>query len=89
MLATPMPEHLPSYGGLLIDADSVLWIVLSAQGEPTTRLRALRGDGQVLAEVRIPIRLSVLDIGRDYILGVYGAQDGESHVAMYRLRRAP
>lgn len=86
-LAIPMPAEVPFYSELLVDPDGILWAVLSVPGDPDTRLRAVRSDGAIVADVRIPVGMTVFEIGRDYILGGYEDAAGEPHVSMYRLRR--
>jgi hypothetical protein len=86
-LRIPMPEELPPYSALLIDPEQLLWVVLSTPGDSETRLQALRSDGKVAANVRVPAGITVFEIGTDYILGGYEDGDGEPHVALYRLRR--
>ena len=88
LLTVPMPKELPPYSALLVDPAQLLWAVLSTRGDPDTRLQALSADGKVIANVRIPIGMTVFEVGADYILGAYDDDDGEPHVAVYRLRRA-
>jgi len=86
-LKIPMPKQLPPYSALHIDPEQLLWVVLSTSGDPDTRLRCLRSDGRVIADVRIPVALTVFEIGLDYVLGGYEDEEGEPYVAVYRLRR--
>ena len=88
-LRISMPKQLPPYSALFVDPEQLLWVVLSIGGDPDTRLQALRADGSVVANVRIPIGLTVFEVGSDYILGGYEDEDGEPHVALYRLHRSP
>jgi len=87
LLNLPKPGTLPPYRSLLVDSDDLLWVVLSAAGDSSTRLRVLDKAGRRIGEVLLPVPLYVTDIGRDYILGTYTDLDGLTHVAMYRLRR--
>jgi hypothetical protein len=82
-----MPKSLPPYSRLLGDPDGLVWVVLSIPGDPTTSLRAIRPGAGVVADVTIPRGITVTEIGRDYVLGMYEAADAEQHVVMYRLRR--
>ncbi len=83
----PVPASMPPYHGLLTDPDDNLWVVLSAADEPTTRLRVFDKTGKLRANVTVPARLHVTDIGRDYILGTLEDQSSEMHVVAYRFRR--
>jgi hypothetical protein len=87
LLQRPMPEYLPPYATLLTDQSGLLWVQLSFPGDPATRLRVVRSDGRVAADVRLPRFVSVYEVGRDYILGAYEDDRGEAYVAIYRLHR--
>jgi len=87
MLKIPMPERMPPYTALFADPRGTLWVVTSAPGDSATTLRAITPDNRILGDVHLPAGLRVLEVGQDYILGTYEDEDGEPHVAMYRLRR--
>lgn len=84
---TPAAEHLPPFSSLAVDPEGVLWANLSVPGDTVTVLRALGAAGEVLGEVRLPIALTVFEIGRDYVLGAFEDPAGEPVVALYPLRR--
>lgn len=86
LLEIPMPDRLPPYTDLFTGPDGALWAVISGPGEDATRLRAIAADGRPLGEARLPVPARVLEVGQDYILGVYEAESGEQHVAAFRLR---
>jgi hypothetical protein len=87
VLGIPMPATLPPYSALHADPEGLVWAVLSAPGEGDTRLRALRADGRVVANVTVRTSLTVFEIGSDYVLGAREDAAGEQHVVVYRLRR--
>lgn len=87
LLGIPMPEYLPHYTGLFTDPAGTLWVQLSAPGDGATWLRAVGPAGAVLADVHLPVELTVFEVGDDYILGRYDDGSGEQHVALYRLHR--
>jgi hypothetical protein len=87
ILGVPIPERLPPYTALLTDDGGLLWVVLSVPGDPTTRLRAIRENGTVVADVTVPVNLSVFEVGADYILGAREDENGEPHLMVFRLRR--
>ncbi len=88
MLGLALPEWLPPYSALLTDGEGVLWAVLSSPGDGITALRALTSDGRALADVRVPVELTVHEIGRDYILGAAQDADGAPRIVLFRLRRS-
>jgi hypothetical protein len=88
MREVAIPQYLPPYNGLFGDPDGNAWVLLSAPGDPETRLRAVGPDDRVVADIRIPGALTVFEVGRDYILGATEDPQGEPHLVMYRLRRS-
>jgi hypothetical protein len=87
LLEVPMPERMPPYVGLFADPDGTLWVDVSAPGDTLTTLRVFQRDGRALGTVRLPVRLKVFEVARDYVLGAYGSGDGQEHVVAYRVRR--
>lgn len=86
--ALSMPDRLPPYSDVLTDPDGILWVVLSAAGDPSTHLRAIDQAGQVRADLTLRTDVTVFEVGRDYILGRYeDLESGAHHVVLYRLRR--
>jgi hypothetical protein len=86
--AIPMPPYLPPYTNLLADPGGTLWVVTSAPGDPVTELRAIGLDGRTLEVLRLPVELTVFEVGHDHLLGMYEDEAGEPHLALYRLQRA-
>jgi hypothetical protein len=85
----PPPSTLPPYSGILCDDADVLWVVLSLPGEPETRLRALDQSARVLGDIHLPHKLTVLEIGRGYILGATTNANGLPRVLLFHLFRGP
>jgi hypothetical protein len=89
MRGLPMPEYMPSYFGIFVDPEEILWIVLSAPGDSRTKIRGIGPSGSIVADLDLPVELNVFEIGTDYILGSYEDTTGVPHVALYRLHRGP
>lgn len=87
LLAMAPPKQEPPYTAIRADSEGVLWVIEHGSGRRGTRMRALSEAGRTLADLRLPVALTVFEIGRDYVLGSYEGEDGEPHLAMYRLRR--
>lgn len=85
--AVPPPETLPPFGDLVPSTDGLAWLVLTPDGNPTTRLRAYRASGDVAATLEIPAALTLFAIGPDFVLGRMENEDGEHRVVRYALRR--
>ncbi len=86
-LAVPMPTTLPFYSNLLCDPEGLIWVVLSAAGDPDTHVRAVRADGHTVGEVTLVGDVRVFEVGVDYILGARDDPNGQQRVVLYRLRR--
>jgi hypothetical protein len=86
-LAAPLPDKLPAYSALLADASGMVWTVVSAPGDESTRLRAYRGDGSRATELMLRGDIAIFEIGRDYVLGVATLADGDQEVRVHRLTR--
>lgn len=80
-----MPESLPPYRDLFADPGGRLWALVPAPADSMAELRAIGRDGRLLGSVLVPADLKVFEIGLDYVLGLYQEEDGEQHVALYRL----
>ncbi len=89
VLAIPMPEKLPPFTGLFVDPGGALWVVLSAPGDPDTRLRGYSADGRVVANLSLPVNLNVFEVGANYVLGAREDADGEQYLSVYSYKRAP
>ena len=87
---TTYPTTFPAYRELLADNLGYLWLALS-NGLGTNR----RGNDYLVfnaalkqvSRVALPDDLRVMEIGRDYVLGVRPDADGVPHILLYRLRR--
>jgi hypothetical protein len=87
VLGIPMPAKAPSHSGMVVDPSGLLWVVLSMPGDADTRLRAFGMDGRAVANVTVPVSLTVFEIGTDYILGAREDADGEQRITLYKLNR--
>lgn len=85
----PYPATMPSFTGLEIDSEGNLWVQEAEKPGPAqgSRWTVLAPDGVVRATVRVPPRLSVKQIGTDWLLGVEVDEDEVEHVRVYRLTR--
>lgn len=88
LLAIPMPAKLPRYEALFVDPTGLLWVDTSAPGDPGTELRVVTEKGQIVGEVLLHGRVSVFEVGLDYILGAIEV-DHAWRIVEYRFQRAP
>jgi hypothetical protein len=83
-----VPETMPAFSNLKADSDGNLWVQeYRADGENHNRWTVFDPQGGLLARVNAPTRLNILDIGRDYILGLRTNQLDVEHVEVYRLTK--
>jgi hypothetical protein len=100
--AQPIPEHMPAFRDFLIDASGHLWVREFSGVEPIfhefsripfpfpdapTPWAIFDEGGVYIGTLRLPSRLSVTDIGADYVLGVFTDELGVQTVRMYTLHR--
>ena len=87
----PDPATFPEIGEVLTDTEGCLWVLdFPRIGDDETRVKApgvFDSTGQWLARVRLPPRFQLLDVGRDYILGIRRDSLDVQFVELYDLRR--
>ncbi|MCK5651881.1 MAG: hypothetical protein KAJ42_10905, partial [Gemmatimonadetes bacterium] len=65
-----------------------LWIEeYNALGNETPTYTILDPDGAVVGSLTLPTELTVLEIGADYLLGLYRDELEVEYVQLYRLTR--
>lgn len=89
MLAvSPVAPHYPAFSGLRTDVHGRLWVEEYAPpGSDTTRLTAFDDDGREAGTIALPPSFRPLEIGDDYILGVFTDDLDVEHIRMYPLTR--
>ena len=88
----PMAPTLPVLESIHLDADGNLWVEpYSLPGTPVPPFEVYSADGTWLGTVAMPPRLKLdivgLEIGEDYVLGVWRGEQDVEQVRMYRLRK--
>ncbi len=82
------PDVMPAYSNLHVDTDGNLWVQdYRAEGETHTRWTVFDRSGRAVARVNGPDGFTVLDIGKDGIVGLSRDQLEVEHVGLYRLKR--
>lgn len=87
--AIELPKTLPAYRELLVDSEGAVWVQDFPRGiNGSATWTVFTRDGKLLAEVQLPVALTVFEIGRDYVLGKYvDPAEDIPEVRLYRLRR--
>lgn len=88
----PMAPTLPILESIHLDAAGNLWVErYSLPGTPVPPFEVYSADGTWLGRVAMPSRLTLgiagLEIGEDYVLGVWRGEQDVEQVRMYRLRK--
>lgn len=88
----PMASTLPVLESIHLDAVGNLWVEpYSLPGTPVPPFEVYSADGTWLGTVAMPPRLELdisgLEIGDDYVLGVWRGERDVEQVRMYRLRK--
>lgn len=79
-------DSVPTIGSILLDSDLNIWVSdFGFRENPATRWSVFGLSGEHLAEVHVPQRFRIFDIGRDYVLGVQRDVDGLESIRLHRL----
>jgi hypothetical protein len=84
----PIPEYHPAHESLFADREGFLWVQETrVTDEEPRRYSIFDPHGRLTGTLVFPNRLSILEIGPDYLLG-RGTDDlGVQYIRMYRLTR--
>jgi hypothetical protein len=86
--AVPVPGVSPAFGGLAVDPDGNVWVqAYPHPADETVTWAVLGPDGAQLAEIRVPRPLQVMEVGRDYLLGLRRDELGVETLELYAVRR--
>lgn len=85
----PYPSTYPAFADLTVDPDGNLWVLdYAAPGSEERRWTVFSPEGRALGSVITPPGLRVLEIGRDYVLGVWQDELDVEFVRLHRLDRS-
>jgi hypothetical protein len=87
--AMDVPETRPAYGRLLADREGHVWVAdyTTAASEPRD-WRVFNREGRLLGRVTLPDRFRALDIGAEWIVGVWRDEEDVETVRVYRILKA-
>lgn len=87
--ATPLPETLPAFVSMVLDANDHLWFTSYDDGaDDRNEALVYAPGGRWLGSVAIPSRLEVTDVGDDYVLGIHRGVDEVESIRLYTLQRS-
>ncbi|MDE0073758.1 MAG: hypothetical protein OXR82_06875 [Gammaproteobacteria bacterium] len=86
----PVPDRRPAYADVKVDPTGAIWLrpfLAPNEGDGPETWQVLGPDGAWLGGVEIPADLSVMEVGMDFVLGVYRDELDVEHPRMLRLHR--
>ena len=87
-LKHPLPEHIPAYQAMLIDATSHVWLErYRLPGDTLPSWDVIAPNGRWLGAVSVPPRLRVMQVGEDFVLGRHLDSLGVERIRVHPLGR--
>jgi hypothetical protein len=87
-LTHPMPEQVPAFQAMLVDAAAHVWLErYRLPGDTVSRWEVVAPDGRWLGTVNAPPRLRVFQVGSDFVLGRHLDSLGVERVRVHSLNR--
>ena len=86
----PVPDRRPAYADVKVDPTGAIWLrpfLAPSEGDGPETWQVLGPDGAWLGGVEIPADFSVMQIGMDFVLGVYRDELDVEHPRMLGLNR--
>jgi hypothetical protein len=88
MAKMPVPSTLPAFSNLKVDSEGSLWVQeYPAPAAVGTEWTVFDPEGRMLGNVSMPDQFRPMQIGRDFVLGVWKNDLDVEHVRMYRLEK--
>ena len=88
-LSVPYPPNLPTFEWLHVDPEGNIWAGQRRYGAggDMHEFFVFAGDGRYLGIVEVPAKLSVLQVGADFILAQFSDDLGVQYVHMYGIQK--
>lgn len=86
----PVPDRRPAYADMKVDPTGAIWLrpfLAPNEGDGPETWQVLGPDGAWLGGVEVPADFSVMEIGMDFVLGVYRDELDVEHPRVLRLNR--
>jgi hypothetical protein len=87
----PIPETMPAFDRIVADGSGDLWVEeYRVKGSGSLAgWTVFDPEGRMLGTVQVPDEFSPLEIGKDYVLGVWTDDVDVQSIRLYRLARTP
>lgn len=87
-LTHPMPEQVPAFQAMLIDSNANVWLERTRiPRDSVPRWEVVDSEGAWLETVTVPLRLRVMQVGDDFILGRQLDSLGVERIRVHSLRK--
>jgi hypothetical protein len=87
-LTHPMPAHVPAFQAMLVDSNANIWLERTRMpGDSVTRWEVVDSEGAWFGTVTVPLRLRVMQVGDDFVLGRQLDSLGVERIRVHALRR--
>jgi hypothetical protein len=84
----PLPETMPAFAGLDVDAQGFLWVErYRGPGDEGPEYEILDPEGQWVGRISLPQEVEILEIGTDYLLVLQRDELEVEYVKLYQLFR--
>ena len=84
----PLPETFPAFATMMADELGYLWVQQQTRpGQDDSGWEIFDPEGVLTARVSLPSRVSPLEIGADYLLGLHWDQLEVEYLHLYRVER--
>ncbi len=82
----PVPETFPAYGGIAVSVEGYLWVrAYDVPGNQANNWSVFDAEGTLRGTVELPPHLEPLEIGPNYVLGLWRDADDVEYVQLYEL----
>lgn len=82
-------DTLPAHGGIAVDVEGNVWVheldLREQEAASLTRFQVFDGDGRWLGLVELPAGLAEIEIGADYVAGVWRDENFVEYVRVFRI----
>jgi hypothetical protein len=86
--AMDVPPTRPAFGDVMIDPQDYLWVShYTSYPAVAHSWSVFSPSGELLGIIDLPVRFRLLDIGDDFVLGVYRDDSDVEYVQLYALAR--
>lgn len=89
MAKAEWPAYKPAHGQVILASDGALWVAAAGADETRPqRWEVIAPDGRLLGGVTMPARFRPMDVGAEYVAGLWNDDLDVTYLRVYRVERA-